>query len=67
MMRVPREEMKKNMPHDLIVFCDANGRQRILVLVPKCQRIALTHTDVESLIDTILSIHIIMLRYTCIS
>jgi hypothetical protein len=31
MMRVPWEEMKKNMPHDLIVFRDANGRQRILV------------------------------------
>jgi hypothetical protein len=26
MMRVPREELKKNMPHDLIVFRDANGR-----------------------------------------
>jgi hypothetical protein len=39
MMRVPKEEMKENLPHDLIVFRDANGRQRILV--PKCQRIAL--------------------------
>jgi hypothetical protein len=38
MMRVPKEEMKKNLPHGLIVFRDANGRQRILV--PKCQRIA---------------------------
>ncbi len=43
MMRVPREEMKKNLPHDLIVFRDANGRQRILV--PKCQRIALPNPN----------------------
>ncbi len=28
MMRVPKEEMKKNLPHNLIVFRDANGRQR---------------------------------------
>ena len=48
MMRVPREEMKKNMPHDLIVFRDANGRQRILV--PKCQRIALTQTEHETML-----------------
>jgi hypothetical protein len=41
-MRVPREELKKNTSHDLIVFRDANGQQRILV--PKCQRIALTQT-----------------------
>ncbi len=48
MMRIPREEMKKNLPHDLIVFRDANGRQRILV--PKCQRIALTQTEHETML-----------------
>jgi hypothetical protein len=47
-MRVPREEMKKIMPHDLIVFRDGNGRQRILV--PKCQRIALTQTEHETML-----------------
>jgi hypothetical protein len=47
-MRVPREEMKKNMPHDLIVFRDGNGRRRILV--PKCQRIALTQTEHETML-----------------
>ena len=48
MMRVPKEEMKKNLPHDLIVFRDANGRQRILV--PKCQRIALTQREHETML-----------------
>ena len=48
MMRVPREELKGNMPHDLIVFRDGNGRQRILV--PKCQRIALTQTEHETML-----------------
>jgi hypothetical protein len=47
-MRVPREEMKKNTPHDLIVFRDANGRQRILL--PKCQPIALTQTEHETML-----------------
>ncbi len=45
---VPREELKGNMPHDLIVFRDGNGRQRILV--PKCQRIALTQTEHETML-----------------
>jgi hypothetical protein len=48
MIRVPRGELKKSMPHDLIVFRDANGRQRILV--PKCQRIALTQTEHETML-----------------
>ena len=47
-MRVPKEEMKKNLPHDLIVFRDANGRQRILI--PKCQRIALTQREHETML-----------------
>jgi hypothetical protein len=48
MMRVPKEELKTNMPHDLIIFRDGDGRQRILV--PKCQRIALTQTDHETML-----------------
>ncbi len=47
-MQVPREGLKGNMPHDLIVFRDGNGRQHILV--PKCQRIALTQTEHETML-----------------
>ncbi len=36
MVRVPKEELKKEMPKDLIVLRDRNGRKRILV--PKSQR-----------------------------
>jgi hypothetical protein len=50
-MRVPMDDKKKNMPHDLIVFRDGNGRQRILV--PKCQRIALTQKDHETMLQVI--------------
>ena len=48
MVQVPKEELKRNMPHDLIVFRDGNGRQRILV--PKCQRTALTQTEHETML-----------------
>jgi transposase InsO family protein len=48
MVRVPKEELKKGMPDDLIVLRDRNGRKRILV--PKSQRIALTQTEHETML-----------------
>ncbi len=48
MVRVPKEELKKEMPNDLIVFRDRNGRKRILV--PKNQRTALTQTEHETML-----------------
>jgi hypothetical protein len=48
MVQVPKEEIKAGMPPDLIILRDKNGRQRILV--PKCQRIALTATEHETVL-----------------
>jgi hypothetical protein len=48
MVQVPKEEIKAGMPSDLIILRDKNGRQRILV--PKCQRIALTATEHETML-----------------
>jgi hypothetical protein len=48
MMRVPKEELKKDMPNDLTVLRDRNGRKRILV--PKSQRTALTQTEHETML-----------------
>ncbi len=45
MMRVPKEEIKKGLTLDLIILQDKKGHTRILV--PKCQRIALTRTEHE--------------------
>jgi hypothetical protein len=48
MVQVPKEEIKTGMPTDLIILRDKNGRQRILV--PRCQRIALTATEHETML-----------------
>ena len=48
MVRVSKEELKKEMPNDLIVLRDRNGRKRILV--PKSQRIALAQTEHKTLL-----------------
>jgi hypothetical protein len=48
MVQVPQEEIKAGMPSVLIILRDKNGRQRILV--PKCQRIALTATEHETML-----------------
>ncbi len=48
MVQVPKEEIKTGMPSDLIILRDKNGRQRILV--PRCQRIALTATEHETML-----------------
>jgi hypothetical protein len=48
MVQVPKEEIKPGMPSDLIIIRDKNGRQRILV--PRCQRIALTTTEHETML-----------------
>jgi hypothetical protein len=48
MVQVPKEEIKAGMPSDLIILRDKNGRQ--CILVPKCQRIALTATEHETML-----------------
>ncbi len=48
MVQVPKEEIKTGKPSDLIILRDKNGRQRILV--PRCQRIALTATEHETML-----------------
>ncbi len=48
MVQVPKEDIKPGMPSDLIILRDKNGRQRILV--PRCQRIALTTTEHETML-----------------
>jgi hypothetical protein len=48
MVQVPKEELKPGLPTDLIVLRDKSGRQRILV--PGCQRIALTMTEHETML-----------------
>jgi hypothetical protein len=48
MMRVPKQEIKKGLPMDLIVLQDKKGHKRILV--PKCQRIALTKMEHETML-----------------
>jgi hypothetical protein len=48
MVRVPKEELKKEMPNDLIVLRDRNGRKRILV--PKSQRTTLIQTEHETML-----------------
>jgi hypothetical protein len=48
MVRVSKEELKKEMPNDLIVLRDRNGRKRILG--PKSQRTALTQTEHETML-----------------
>ncbi len=45
MVQVPKDELKPGMPTDLIVLRNKHGRQRILV--PRCQRIALTTMEHE--------------------
>ena len=48
MVQVPINELKPGTPTDLIVLQDKSGRQRILV--PRCQRIALTTTEHETML-----------------
>jgi hypothetical protein len=48
MVRVPKLEIKKGMPLDLIILRDDRGRQRILV--PKSQRIPLTQMEHETML-----------------
>ncbi len=48
MMRIPKEENKKGLPLDLIVLQDKKGHKRILV--PKCQRTALTRMEHETML-----------------
>jgi hypothetical protein len=48
MSRVPPDEIRDNLPKDLIVLRDDKARHRILV--PACQRVALTKTEHETMI-----------------
>ncbi len=48
MPRVPQDEIRGNLPKDLIVLRDAKARHRILV--PACQRIALVKMEHETMI-----------------
>jgi hypothetical protein len=48
MPRVPQDEIRENLPRDLIVLRDDKARHR--VLVPACQRVALTKTEHETMI-----------------
>jgi hypothetical protein len=48
MTRVPPEDIRKGLPQDLVVLRDHKGRQRILV--PACQRRALTMIEHEAMI-----------------
>jgi hypothetical protein len=48
MPRVPQDEIRENLPKDLIVLRDDKARHRILV--PACQRVALTKTEHETMI-----------------
>jgi hypothetical protein len=48
MVQVPKEELKPCLPTDLIVLRDKSERQRILV--PRCQRIALTMAKHETML-----------------
>jgi hypothetical protein len=49
MPRIPLGEIRKGLPKkDLIVLRDSKGRQRILV--PACQRVALTKTEHQNMI-----------------
>jgi hypothetical protein len=48
MPRVPQDEIRENLPKDLIVLRDDKARQHILV--PACQRVALTKTEHEAMI-----------------
>ncbi len=48
MTRVPPEEIRKGLPQDLVVLRDQKGRHRILV--PACQRQALTMVEHETMI-----------------
>jgi hypothetical protein len=49
MMRVPKEEIKKGLPLDLIIILqDKKGHKRILV--PKCQRTAFTRTEHKTML-----------------
>jgi hypothetical protein len=48
MPRVPPDEIRDNLPRDLIVLRDDKARHR--VLVPACQRVALTKTEHETMI-----------------
>jgi hypothetical protein len=48
MTRVPPEDIRKGLPQDLVVLRDHKGRQRILV--PACQRQALTMIEHETMI-----------------
>jgi hypothetical protein len=44
----PQDEIRENLPKDLIVLRDDKARHRILV--PACQRVALTKTEHETMI-----------------
>jgi hypothetical protein len=48
MMRIPKEEVKEGLPRDLIILQDKKGHKRILV--PECQRIALTRMEHETML-----------------
>ena len=48
MTRVPPEEIRKDLPQDLVVLRDHKGRN--LILVPACQRQALTMVEHETMI-----------------
>ncbi len=48
MPRVPPDEIRENLPKGLIVLRDDKARHRILV--PACQRVALTKTEHEAMI-----------------
>jgi hypothetical protein len=48
MMRIPKEEIKKGLLLDRIILQDKKGHKRILV--PECQRIALTRMKHETML-----------------
>jgi hypothetical protein len=48
MPRVPPDEIRQGLPKDLIVLRGHKGQHRILV--PSCQRVALTKTEHETMI-----------------
>jgi hypothetical protein len=48
MMRVTKQEINKGLPLGLIILQDKKGHKRILV--PKCQRIALTRMEYETML-----------------
>ncbi len=48
MIQVPKHEIKKGLPLDLIILQDKKGHKRILV--PKCQRTALTRIEHKTML-----------------